>query len=285
MGRRWPPAPAGKFSPHAGAATHGNGISKLATHPPQHADAPSLQLAAVVLSPFPSHRRGHESAAAFSRSAPRRGAPRQAVRRPAASAEKFSPHAGALTHGNGISALATHPPFHADVPFPQLAAAVLSPSRSHRAGMGGQRHSVDQPHVEARPAGLRSARLRPAELRMPQLRRPELQRQLSRGDGITSVFSWPQSHTSPSCAAPSSGSSGSSGGISSFVLSLSSSRPVNITSCAPTLGAWGACLRKLSPHAAAMVVSDELPKAPSKESSRVGKSEFFFRKSEVGSRN
>jgi len=54
--------------------------------------------------------------------------------------------------------------------------------------MGGQRHSVDQPHVEARPAGLRSARLRPAELRMPQLRRPELQRQLSRGDGITSVF-------------------------------------------------------------------------------------------------
>ena len=131
LGRRWSPAPAGKFSPHAGAATHGNGISKLATHPPQHADAPSLQLAAVVLSPFPSHRRGHESAAAFSRSAPRRGAPRQAVRRPAASAEKFSPHAGALTHGNGISALTTHPPLHADVPFPQLAAAVLSPSRSH----------------------------------------------------------------------------------------------------------------------------------------------------------
>ena len=58
LGRRWSPAPAGKFSPHAGAATHGNGISKLATHPPQHADAPSLQLAAVVLSPFPSHRRG-----------------------------------------------------------------------------------------------------------------------------------------------------------------------------------------------------------------------------------
>ena len=200
LGRGWSPAPAGKFSPHAGAATHGNGISKLATHPPQHADAPSLQLAAVVLSPFPSHRRGHESAAAFSRSAPRRGAPRQAVRRPAASAEKFSPHAGALTHGNGISALATHPPLHADVPFPQLAAAVLSPSRSHRAGMGGQRHSVDQPHVEARPAGLRSARLRPAELRMPQLRRPELQRQLSRGDGITSVF---HGHTAtPRPAAP-----------------------------------------------------------------------------------
>ena len=163
----------------------------------------------------------------------------------------------------------------------QLAVALLPPSRSHRVGMEG-RHSVDQPHVEARPAGLRSARLRPAELRMPQLRRPELQRQLSRGDGITSVFSWPQSHTSPSCAAPSSGSSGSSGGISSFVLSLSSSRPVNITSCAPTLGAWGACLRKLSPHAAAMVVSDELPKAPSKER---GKSEFFFRKSEFGTRN
>ena len=116
LGRRWSPAPAGKFSPHAGAATHGNGISKLATHPPQHADAPSLQLAAVVLSPFPSHRRGHESAAAFSRSAPRRGAPRRAVCRPAAPAGKFSPHAGALTHGNGISALATHPPLHADVP-------------------------------------------------------------------------------------------------------------------------------------------------------------------------
>ena len=48
LGRRWPPAPAGKFSPHAGASTHGNGISKLATHPPQHADAPSLQLAAVA---------------------------------------------------------------------------------------------------------------------------------------------------------------------------------------------------------------------------------------------
>jgi len=105
----------------------------------------------------------------------------------------------------------------------------LPPSRSHRVGMEG-RHSVDQPHVEVRPAELRSARLRSAELRMPQLRRPELQRQLSRGDGITSVFSWPQSHTSPSCAAPSSGSSGSSGGISSFVLSLSSSRPVSITS-------------------------------------------------------
>ena len=116
MGRRWSPAPVGKFSPHAGAATHGNGISKLATHPPQHADAPSLQLAAVVLSPFPSHRRGHESAAAFSRSAPRRGAPRRAVCRPAAPAGKFSPHAGALTHRNGISALATHPPLHADVP-------------------------------------------------------------------------------------------------------------------------------------------------------------------------
>ena len=116
LGRRWSPAPAGKFSPHAGAATHGNGISKLATHPPQHADAPSLQLAAVVLSPFPSHRRGHESAAAFSRSAPRQGAPRRAVCRPAAPAGKFPPHADALTHGNGISALATHPPLHADVP-------------------------------------------------------------------------------------------------------------------------------------------------------------------------
>jgi len=105
--------------------------AKVLLYEPQHADAPSLQLAAEVLSPIPSHRRGHESAAAFSRSAPRRGAPRQAVRRPAAAAGKFSPHAGALTHRNGISALATHPPLHADVPFPQLAAAVHSPSRSH----------------------------------------------------------------------------------------------------------------------------------------------------------
>jgi hypothetical protein len=32
-------------------------------------------------------------------------------------------------------------------------------------------HSVDQPHVEACPAGLRSARLRPAELRMSILSR------------------------------------------------------------------------------------------------------------------
>ena len=100
LGRRWSPAPAGNFSPHAGAATHGNGISKLATHPPQHADAPSLQLAAVVLSPFPSHRRGHESAAAFSRSAPRRGAPRRAALRPpaarrAAHAPAASPRAAA----------------------------------------------------------------------------------------------------------------------------------------------------------------------------------------------
>ena len=35
-------APAGKFSPHADALTHGNGISALATHPPLHADVPSL---------------------------------------------------------------------------------------------------------------------------------------------------------------------------------------------------------------------------------------------------
>ena len=51
------------------------------------------------------------------------------------------------------------------------------------------RHSVDQAHVEVRPAELRSARLRSAELRVPQLRRPKLQRQLSRGGGIASVFS------------------------------------------------------------------------------------------------
>ena len=50
------------------------------------------------------------------------------------------------------------------------------------------------------------------------------------------------------------------------IFDLTRARPVSITSCAPTLNAWGACLRKLSPHAAAMVVSDELPKAPSKES-------------------
>ena len=57
------------------------------------------------------------------------------------------------------------------------------------AGMRARRHSVDQPHVEVRPAELRSAPLRPAELRVPQLRRPKLQRQLSRGGGITSAFS------------------------------------------------------------------------------------------------
>ena len=71
----------------------------------------------------------------------------------------------------------------------ELAVALLPPSCSHRAGMRARRHSVDQPHVEVRPAELRSARLRSAELRVPQLRRPKLQRQLSRGGGITSVFS------------------------------------------------------------------------------------------------
>ena len=73
----------------------------------------------------------------------------------------------------------------------QLAVALLPPSlppsRSHRVGMEG-RHSVDQPHVEVRPAELRSARLRSAGLRVPQLRRPKLQRQLSRGNGIAFVF-------------------------------------------------------------------------------------------------
>ena len=57
-------------------------------------------------------------------------------------------------------------------------------------------------------------------------------------------FPWPRSHTTPSCAAP---SSGSRGGISSSVLSPSSSRPVSITSCAPTLGAWGECLAEALP--------------------------------------
>ena len=283
LGRRWSPAPAGKFSPHAGAATHGNGISKLATHPPQHADAPSLQLAAVVLSPFPSHRRGHESAAAFSRSAQRRCASRQAIRRPAASAGNFSPHAGALTHGNGISALATHPPFHADVPFPQLAAAVLSPSRSHRAGMGGQRHSVDQPHVEARPAGLRSARLRPAELRMPQLRRPELQRQLSRGDGITSVF---HGHTAtPRPAAP----------HPLAALGAASHHPY-YRPPRPGLSVSHHARRPLVPGGACFMLRGSSPHMPRQQwwgvmsfqrlpRKRVGKSEFFFRKSEFGTRN
>ena len=155
LGRRWSPAPAGKFSPHAGAATHGNGISKLATHPPQHADAPSLQLAAVVLSPFPSHRRGHESAAAFSRSAPRRGAPRRAVCRPAAPAGKFSPHAGALTHRNGISALATHPPLHADVPSLCSWLRWCSlPFLFTSTGMGG-------PRLESQPPALPSSWLLP----------------------------------------------------------------------------------------------------------------------------
>ena len=129
LGRRWPPAPAGKFSPHAGAATHGNGISKLATHPPQHADAPSLQLAAVVLSPFPSHRR--------------------------APAGKFSPHADALTHGNGISALATHPPLHADVPSLCSWLRWCSlPFLFTSTGMGG-------PRLESQPPALPSSWLLP----------------------------------------------------------------------------------------------------------------------------
>ena len=81
---RWSPAPAGKFSPHAGAATHGNGISKLATHPPRHADAPSLQLAAAALSPFPSHRR--------------------------APAGKFSPHADAFFNPRKWHFRTRHPP-------------------------------------------------------------------------------------------------------------------------------------------------------------------------------
>jgi len=99
LGRRWSPAPAGKFSPHAGAATHGNGISKLATHPPQHADAPSLQLAAVVLSPFPSHRRGHESAAAFSHTA----TPRPAAPHPLAALAAASPHSYYRSPRPGLS--------------------------------------------------------------------------------------------------------------------------------------------------------------------------------------
>jgi len=119
----------------------------------------------------------------------------------------------------------------------QLAVALLPPSRSHRVGMEG-RHSVDQPHVEARPAGLRSARLRPAELRMPQLRRPELQRQLSRGDGITSVFHGHKATPRPAAPHP--------------LVALAAASPhsyyrpprpgLSVSHHAPTLGAWGACL-------------------------------------------
>ena len=86
-------------------------------------------------------------------------------------------------------------------------------------------------------------------------------------------FPWPRSHTTPSCAAP---SSGSRGGISSSVLSPSSSRPVSITSCAPTLGAWGACLAEALPICRGTIikgVSDELPKAPRKRGEKVN---FFF---------
>ena len=142
LGRRWSPAPAGKFSPHAGAATHGNGISKLATHPPQHADAPSLQLAAVVLSPFPSHRRGHESAAAFSRSAQRRCASRQAIRRPAASAGNFSPHAGALTHGNGMSCAPTLGAWGACLRKLSPHAAANNGSRGAEGGRSGRQQNL-----------------------------------------------------------------------------------------------------------------------------------------------
>ena len=110
---------------------------------------------AVVLSPFPSHRRGHESAAAFSRSAQRRCASRQAIRRPAASAGNFSPHAGALTHGNGISALATHPPLHADVPSLCSWLRWCSlPFLFTSTGMGG-------PRLESQPPALPSSWLLP----------------------------------------------------------------------------------------------------------------------------
>ena len=60
------------------------------------------------------------------RAAPRRGAPRRA--RALAPAGKFSPHAGALNHGNGISAPATHPPLHADAPSLPAARRGASPS-------------------------------------------------------------------------------------------------------------------------------------------------------------
>ena len=66
--------------------------------------------------PFPITSAGMMRGSDAQSSNPRRGAPRRAPRRPPAPAGKFSPHAGAETHGNGISALATHPPLHADVP-------------------------------------------------------------------------------------------------------------------------------------------------------------------------
>ena len=118
------------------------------------------------------------------------------------------------------------------------------------------------------------------ELRMPQLRRPELQRQLSRGDGITSVFHGHKATPRPAAphplvalaaASPHSYYRPPRPGLS---VSHHARRPL-----VPGAHAW----RKLSPYAAAtMVVSDELPKAPSKER---GKSEFFFRKSELVTRN
>ena len=126
----------------------------------------------------------------FGRAAPRRGAPRRAPRCAPAPAGNFFA-ARRCFKPRKWHFRTCHPPATARrctlSPCSSPWRFSLPPSRSHRVGMEG-RHSVDQPHVEARPAGLRSARLRPAELRMPQLRRPELQRQLSRGDGITSVF-------------------------------------------------------------------------------------------------
>jgi hypothetical protein len=118
---------------------------------------------------------------------------------------------------------------------------------------------------------------------MPQLRRPELQRQLSRGDGITSVF---HGHTAtPRPAAPHPLAALAALAAASPHSYYRSPRPgLSISHRARRPLVPGAHACGSSPHMPRqMVVSDELPKASSRK--RVGKSDFFFRKSEFVTRN
>ena len=177
------------FYRRQGAFTHGNGISTC------HCTRVLplyLQLAAAVLSPLPYHQCGHDERQRCPVEQPtsRRASPSspQASR---ASGKIFT--ARRCLNPRKWHFRTRHPPATARrctlSPCSSPWRFSPPPSRSHRVGMEG-RHSVDQAHVEVRPAELRSARLRSAELRVPQLRRPKLQRQLSRrGGGITSVFS------------------------------------------------------------------------------------------------
>ena len=177
------------------------------------------------------------------RAALRRGAPRRAPRWAPAPAGNFSPHAGALNHGNGISAPATHPPLHADAPSLPAARRGASPSLPLSPRGNEWAAFSRSAHVEVRPAGAPPT-CGPPSCACPSYVALSCSASLAEVVGSHPSFPWPRSHTTPSCAAP---SSGSRGGISSSVLSPSSSRPVSFTSCAPTLGAWGACLAEALP--------------------------------------